>query len=61
MISNAIRGFTSDRIVCQVRDLYDAAERLCPLLHDAAFTTRFAGLEERVSKMTATLERFGVK
>lgn len=44
LIENAIPGFTSERIVTRVSSLYDAAERLCPLVRDDEFTRRFTGL-----------------
>ncbi len=44
LIENAIRGFTSERVVTRVSDSYDAAERLCPILSDAHFTRRFVAL-----------------
>lgn len=49
LIENAIRGFTFERVVGQVRDEYDAAERLCPLVKDTEFTRRFVGLSSRAT------------
>jgi hypothetical protein len=40
LVERGIRGFTSDRIVGQFRDAMDAAEYLCPMIHDPEFTRR---------------------
>lgn len=44
LVENAVRGFTSERVIAQVRDEYDAMERLCPLLASDEFTRRFVAM-----------------
>ena len=41
LISMAIRGFTSESIFGRYRDIYDAAERMVPIIRDDGYYTRF--------------------
>ena len=40
LIERGIRGFTRDRVLGNFRDAMDAAEFLCPIIHDEEFTQR---------------------
>lgn len=43
LVSVGIRGFTSSRIVCRVRDIWDACEYLIPIIRDDDFTDAVHG------------------
>jgi len=43
LIELGIKGFTSARVVGTFRDALDAAEYLCPIIHDDEFTRRLIG------------------
>lgn len=44
LISNGLPGFSSDSTVCHVSSIFDAAERLCPLVGSDEYTRRFVRL-----------------
>ena len=46
IIENAVRGFTSERVWGRCRDLFDAAERLCPVIRDNNFSDRLVRIGE---------------
>lgn len=46
IIERGIRGFTSDRIWGRARDLFDAIERLCPIIRKDDYTTRMIKLNQ---------------
>ena len=45
LIQNGIRGFTSDQMFRRgCRNLMDAAEMLCPIVHDDEYTERLIAI-----------------
>lgn len=40
LISKGIRGFTSDQVICRCRSVFDAAERLIPMVGKGEFQDR---------------------
>lgn len=40
VIQKGIKGFTSDTIIRRARDIFDAAEQLCPIINEKEFTER---------------------
>ena len=44
IIALGIRGFCGERFVRRCRDLFDAAEYLESIIHDAGYSTRLAQL-----------------
>jgi hypothetical protein len=44
IVALPIRGFSGPVIIRQARDLFDAAEQLCPIVSNPEYTTRFVKL-----------------
>ena len=46
IIQKGIRGFASDQVFGQARSMFDACERLIPIIHDDNFSSEFRRITE---------------